>query len=411
MKIIFLTHYYPPEVNAPATRVSEMAQHWVEEGHDVTVVTCAPNHPRGKLFPGYRNRLFQKECVDGINVIRVWTYMAANQGVGKRLLSYLTYPVSVLINRHRLLKADLVISTSPQFFCGLAGWLLQTRNTPWILEIRDLWPESISAVGAIKHGPAIRFLQRLERWAYRTADMIVSVTDSFTTHIRALAPDTPIAVIKNGVNLAKFVPATAQLAAQTREELQLTDKLVAGYVGTHGMVHGLDTILEAAEILRDHDTISFIMVGDGAEKDRLEATAAAKGLKNIRFLGQRPRADIPRIWSSLDVSLVLLRRSDTFKSVLPSKMFEAFAFEKPVILGVEGEARDLLDDAGAGIAIQPENAAQLAAALLTLAGDAELREQLGRSGREFALQHFDRGTLANTYLEVMQEVVHQAQTK
>lgn len=405
MRITVLTHYYTPEVNAPASRLSEVARVWREAGHEVTVVTAVPSHPRGRVYPGYANRLFQSETIDGITVLRIWTAIAANEGFARRLIGYLSYPASILINRRHLPDADVVISTSPQFFCGLAGWLLRRRTRPWILEIRDLWPESIVSVGAMRESWAIRLLERIEAWAYRSADAVVAVTDGFVPHIAARAPATPIAVIKNGVDLRLFSQSAA--GASLRAELGLSGKFVAGYVGTHGMAHGLDTVIAAATLLRDRPDIAFLMVGDGSERARLEAEARRRSLGNIRFLGQQPKARMPTIWETIDAGLVVLRRADTFKTVLPSKMFEIMAMGRPIALGVEGEAAVLLAEAGAGMAITPEDAEALAAAVLQLAGDRAAALAMGEAGRDFVRERFDRQKLAQDYLAFIERVVRE----
>lgn len=404
MRLLVLTHYYPPEVNAPASRLSENARAWVRAGHRVTVVTCAPNHPHGKLYPGYRNRLFQREVIDGVEVIRVWTWIAANEGFLPRIANYLSYLVSVALQLWRLPAADIVLSSSPQFFCGLAGWLLRRKRRPWVLEIRDLWPESIIAVGAMRRGLAIRALEAIEAFAYRRADLVVPVTDSFVAHIRARRPDGPICVVKNGVDLSVYRHADSAEVAAFRDAHGLTGKFVASYVGTHGMAHGLDAVLDAAERLRARTDIVFLLVGGGAERARLASARAERGLDNVVMLEQQPKSAMPVIWSASDAALVLLRRLDTFKSVLPSKMFEAMALGVPMILGVEGEAKALMEDAGAGIAIVPEDAAQLADAVVRLADDPLERKQMGTRGQSFVAAHFDRNRLADVYLERLSQL-------
>ena len=404
MRITLLTHYYAPEVNAPASRWREIAREWRTLGHEVTVVTAVPSHPRGKVYPGYRNRLIQVEDVDHIRVIRLWTAIAPNEGFGRRLAGYLSYLVSVAINRWRLPPTDLVISTSPQFFCGLAGRLLQKRKVPWILEIRDLWPESIVSVGAMKQGTAIRMLEAIERWAYRRADAVVAVTDGFVKHIASRAPSTPLAVIKNGVDLSLFSPAP-QEAAQFRGKWGLGDKFVAGYVGTHGMAHGLESVIEAAEALRGRSEIVFLMVGEGSERARLESLAKERGLHNVLFLGQQPKEMMPAIWHAIDVGLVLLRRAETFKTVLPSKMFEIMAMNRPIIMGVEGEAAALLSEAQAGLNIEPQNGLALSQALVRLADDRPYANALGAAGRVFVSARFDRRQLARDYLAFVERIV------
>ncbi|RYD68485.1 MAG: glycosyltransferase WbuB, partial [Sphingomonadales bacterium] len=343
MKIIVLTHYYPPEVNAPASRLSEHARVWAQAGHEVTVVTCVPNHPTGRAYPGYRNRLWQEEERDGVRVIRLWTWLAANEGFLPRISNYVSYLLSVLVWMWRLPKADVVLSTSPQFFCGLAGWLLKRKRRPWVLEIRDLWPESIVTVGAMKRGAAIKLLEAIERFAYRKADLVVSVTDGFVPHIRERRGNGPIAIVKNGVDLTTFTTPDAEAETEFRAAHGLTGKFVAAYVGTHGMAHKLDTVLEAAELVRERSDIAFLLVGDGAERERLVAEVAARGLSNVVMLGQQPKSAMPGIWAASDAALVLLRRVDTFKTVIPSKMFEAMAMACPMIMGVEGEAKALME--------------------------------------------------------------------
>ncbi len=405
MKILVLTHYYPPEVNAPASRLSEHARVWAQAGHDVTVVTCVPNHPTGRAYPGYRNRLWQEEERDGVRVIRLWTWLAANEGFLPRISNYVSYLLSVLVWMWRLPKADVVLSTSPQFFCGLAGWLLKRKRRPWVLEIRDLWPESIVTVGAMKRGAAIKLLEAIERFAYRKADVVVSVTDGFVPHIRERRGDGPIAVIKNGVDLTTFTTPDAAAETEFRAAHGLTGKFVAAYVGTHGMAHKLDTVLEAAKLLRDRSDIAFLLVGDGAERERLVAEVAARGLSNVVMLGQQPKSAMPGIWAASDAALVLLRRVDTFKTVIPSKMFEAMAMACPMVMGVEGEAKALMEAGGAGIAITPESAQELAAAVTRLADDPAFAAQLGESGRSFVAREFDRRVLAERLLGEMQALV------
>ncbi|WP_422056519.1 glycosyltransferase family 4 protein [Sphingomonas sp.] len=405
MKILVLTHYYPPEVNAPASRLSEHARVWAQAGHEVTVVTCVPNHPTGRAYPGYRNRLWQEEERDGVRVIRLWTWLAANEGFLPRISNYVSYLLSVLLWMWRLPKADVVLSTSPQFFCGLAGWLLKRRRRPWVLEIRDLWPESIVTVGAMKRGAAIKLLEAIERFAYRQADLVVSVTDGFVPHIRARRGDGPIAVVKNGVDLTTFTTPDAAAEAEFRAAHGLSGKFVAAYVGTHGMAHKLDTVLEAAELLRDRSDIAFLLVGDGAERERLVGEVAARGLSNVVMLAQQPKSAMPGIWAASDAALVLLRRVDTFKTVIPSKMFEAMAMACPMVLGVEGEAKALMQAGGAGIAITPESAQELAAAVTRLADDPAVAAQLGDSGRSFVAREFDRRVLADRLLTEMQALV------
>jgi glycosyltransferase involved in cell wall biosynthesis len=405
MRIVFFSHYYPPEVNAPASRTSEHARVWARAGHDVVVVTCAPNHPGGRLYPGYANLPRQSETIDGVRVVRVWTYLAANEGFARRTLNYISYAASATLGMVGLDRPDVVVSTSPQFFCGLTGLVAKTIwRRPWVLEIRDLWPESIVTVGAMRKGLIVRMLERIEALAYRRADRIVSVTDSFVAHIAERGGTREkIAVIKNGANLELFTQAGDE--EDCKRQYGLAGRFVAAYVGTHGMAHGLDTVLEAAKLLRDDPRIVLLLVGDGAERERLEQRKREMGLGNVIMLGQQPKDAMPGIWAATDVSMILLRRSDLFKTVLPSKMFEAMAMGRPIVLGVEGEARALLDEAGGGIGITPQSAEELAAAVKRLADDRELCARLGASGSTFVRENYDRSKLAMRYLDLLEETI------
>ena len=404
MRILFFTHYYPPEVNAPASRTSEHCRAWAQAGADVTVVTCAPNHPHGKVYPGYRNKLWQSESRDGVRIVRLWTWLAANEGFLPRILNYVSYMLAAILALPFLPKADVIVTTSPQFFCGLVGLFARgLKRAPWVLEIRDLWPESIVAVGAMKKGFAIRFLEWLEGFAYDQADAIISLTRGFVPHIAARCGDaSKIAVFMNGADLSAF--SKSGDGDEVKRKLGLEGKFVAAYVGTHGMAHGLGTILDAAELLKDEPRFAFLMAGGGAEEGRLRAERDARKLDNVVMLGQRPKAEMPALWSATDASLILLRRSDTFKTVYPSKMSEAMAMQCPVILGVEGEAKEVLEAAGAGIAITPESAEELAAAMRRLADEPELAAGFGRAGRAYADQNLDRAKVAARFLALLTQV-------
>ena len=401
MHILFLSHYFPPEVNAPASRTFEHCRQWVRDGHRVTVVTCAPNHPRGQVYPGYRNTLYAREEKDGITIVRVWTYVTANEGFLKRTLNYLSYMAAAIVTAPFLQKADIVISTSPQFFNGLAGSIVgRMKRAPWVLEIRDLWPESILAVGAIKNRFIIHLLEWLELFAYRQADRIVPVTDAFQRYIEGKGiPKEKITVIKNGADLTLYKPVTG--TNRLAESLGVQGKFVAAYLGTHGMAHHLETVLHAAQRLREYPDIVLVLAGDGAERQRLAALRDELGLDNVLMLDQQPKEQMPWLWALSDVSLILLKKSDLFKTVIPSKIFESMAMEKPIILGVEGESADIVRAADAGYCIEPENAEELADRLLQLRESEDLRGRFGRNGRIHVRAHYDRLVLARRFEELL----------
>ncbi len=354
MKLLFLTDNFPPEFNAPATRTYEHCKEWVKEGVEVTVITCAPNFPEGKIFKGYKNKLYQTEMVDGIKVVRVWTYISANKGFLKRIIDFLSFMVmSFWVGL--FIKTDLIVATSPQFFTAVSGrWLAFWKRKRWVMEVRDLWPESVKAVGAMDTNPIISFFEYLELRMYKSAWKIITVTDSFKeqlVHERKIKTS-KIEVVKNGINTDLFVPMPKN--ATLLKELQLENKFIIGYIGTHGMAHKLDFILDCANQI-ENKSIHFLFLGTGAEKENLLKQKENLGLKNVTLLPPVEKKQVKAYISILDIGLVNLKKSDTFKSVLPSKIFELAGMHKPILLGVEGEAKRLIEEYGVGLAFEPEN--------------------------------------------------------
>lgn len=353
MRILFFSDNFYPELNAPANRTYEHCREWVKLGADVTVITCVPNFPQGKVFAGYKNKLIQTQIIDGIKVVRVWTYITQNEGTVRRILDYISYSISSFIASF-FYKADIIIATSPQFFTAIAGRSASLiKRTPWIMEVRDIWPESIVAVGAMKKSRAISMLEKIEKHLYRNAQKIIVVTDSFKENIigKGISGE-KIHVIKNGVYLDKFSPKLKD--ESLIEKLGLKNKFVVAYFGTHGMAHKLDFILQSAQKITDSE-IHLLLIGDGAEKAQLVALKEQLQLRNVTMLSSVSKDEIQKYISVIDVALVNLRKSDTFKSVIPSKIFENAAMLKPILLGVEGESKKLIEDYHAGICFEPEN--------------------------------------------------------
>jgi glycosyltransferase involved in cell wall biosynthesis len=404
MRILFLSDNFPPETNAPATRTFEHTRRWARAGAKVTVVTTQPNFPAGKLFPGYRNRLFQRQRIDGVDVIRVWTYITANEGFARRTLDYLSFMVTGFLAALFLPRPDVIVSTSPQFFTACAAWMLSVfKWRPFVFELRDLWPDSIIAVGAMNESAGLRALKRLEYFLYRKAARIVCVTNSFKTVLsRNGVPAEKIAVVRNGADLEAFTPGPKP--ADLVEKHKLTGKFVAAYIGTIGMAHGLGITLEAAERLRTTSNIAFLLVGDGAERAVLQQQATQRGLDNVIFAGAVGKEEVVRYWRLADAALVLLRDRPVFRHVLPSKLFEAMATERPIVLGVLGESAQLVQTAGAGIVIEPENVSALVEAIRSFATHPEEAVRMGRNGRRFVAAELQRDKLAASMLEELRAV-------
>lgn len=411
LKILYISQYFPPETCAPAARVSELSDLWGKAGHEVTVLTGFPNHPNGIVPTEYRSRLSRlvyRERMHSINVVRSWLWPLPNRRTYERIVNYFSFFVSAAVTGSFLSRPDVLIATSPQLLVGLSGWwIAKIKRVPLVLEVRDLWPESLTAVGVRGHNSAMhRLLGKIAGFLYRRADRIVVVTYAFREYLieRWRVPPEKIAVVVNGVQTQIFSPRQADASA--RSELQAEGKFVTSFIGTLGMAHGLDTVIAAAEKLQSTEpNILFVLVGDGAERNRLIELAQSKGVANIRFVPQQAREKIPRYIAASDVCLVLLKKSGVFETVIPTKMLEFMSCGRPVILGVAGEAKQIIERSHAGLCIEPENSAALCEAILTLRNQEHLRDALGKNGRDYIVRNLSRDRTAIEYLEILKSMV------
>jgi len=403
LHILFLTDNFPPEVNAPASRTFEHCREWVLKGASVTVITCAPNFPKGQVFDGYRNALWQSETMDGIRVIRVWSYITANEGFFKRVMDYVSFMFTATLAALFVSRVDVVVGTSPQFFTVCATWLTGAlKRRPWVFELRDIWPESIKAVGAMKESMVIRLLERIEMFLYRRASRIVAVTHSFKETLIARGINgEKIEVVTNGVDLGNFVPQPKD--AELTRSLGLESCFVAGYIGTHGMAHGLEVLLDAAVALQampNAANVRLLFLGHGAKKAELIASSQARGLRNVIFLDSVPKTEVARYWSLLDVSIIHLRNTELFQTVIPSKLFECMGMGVPVLHGVAGESAEIVLNENVGEVFESDNAPQLVEALLRLREHNTVFQQYKRNG-PIAAKRYDRKILAGKMLSVL----------
>jgi glycosyltransferase involved in cell wall biosynthesis len=346
----------------------------------------------------------QEEWVDGIRVIRPWTYVTPNEGFLKRMLNYLLFASASVLASLRADRPDVVVATTPQFFVGIAGavvaWL---RRRPFVLEVRDLWPDSIVQLGQLEDRRLIRILEWIETRLYRRAAGIVVNTRSFIDHIVARGVSRErIELIYNGIDAKLFAPRPRDPALLRRHGLE--DQWLVAYVGTLGLAHGLVTVLDAAERLRDREDVVFLFIGDGADRARLEAEARRRNLGNVRFLGLLPRAELPAWIASIDCLLVMLRDLPVFATVVPSKIFEFCAQERPVVVAARGEIRRLVEEAKAGFVIDPENGEQLAAALEHVRANPAEAAARARAGREWVEKGFQRDALARSMASFLERI-------
>ena len=410
MKILFFTENFPPETNAAATRVYERALYWVKWGHDVTVITCHPNFPQGRIFDGYENT-YSTEMMDGMRIVRVRTYIAPNRAVIKRVLDFLSYMVTAYLAAKREPAPDVVVSTSPQFFAAVAAWRYAASvKCRYVFELGDLWPASIAAVGAMRANFLLRLIERLELRMYRDADAVVALTQAFKDNLVARnIPADKIAVVINGVDLWRYAPGDRDPALANELGIKKGD-IVIGYIGTHGMAHALGNILDAAAKLREHKHIKFLFAGAGAERDALMARAKAATLDNVMFLKSQPKARMLAVWSQCDVALVHLKDSAVFAGVIPSKIFEAMGMGLPVLFaGPTGEGSEIVKTADAGPVIAAEDASALAASVLKLATEPDARRRFAANSLT-AAPTYSREAQAQKMIDVLSDVVSKGGT-
>lgn len=396
MRILLLTDNFVPEINSPAKRAFEHARSWVRAGHEVTVITSIPNFPTGKPLPPYKNRLYQREAIEGIKVVRVWTFLAPNSGVFLRSVDFLSFALAAsVVGLFEL--PDVIVASSPQLLTGMSGWwLAAAKRRPWVLEVRDLWPDSIVAVGVMRENAYIRALRWLERRLYVSASRIVTVSDGLRKRIiERGVPANKVGVVPNGVEIDRVRPRP--IRRELQQELSLNGRFVAGYIGTHGMAQGLEFVLAAADRLRN-SRVSFLFVGEGACRKSLLAMAEELKLEHVRFVGLIPSQEAAEHLALCDVILIPLRRSSQIEITIPAKIFEAAAMEKPMIVAAEGASATLIERYGAGITVPPEDPDALASAIVRLEGDPVLLSTLRQGCRALA-RDFDRGKFASQMLE------------
>jgi glycosyltransferase involved in cell wall biosynthesis len=432
LRVLIVTHYFPPETDATQARLSGLAATWAADGDDVTVLTGMPNHPTGVLPSAYRRAVLRRERRDGYRVVRTWLYATPNEGIARKTLGHLSFMASsVILGARASGPADVVVVSSPTFFSILSGWLLaRLKRARFVVEIRDLGPAIFVELGLLTNPLVIRVLERLELAAFAVADEVVVVTEGFRADLlRRGVPPEKVHTIRSGVDVGRFAAAETG-SADERQALRARlgagpDDCLVLYAGTHGISQALPAIADAAALLdrpgpaapagagpagagsaagraaaADRKAIRFAFVGDGADKRRLERRVAQLRLDNVELLPGVPDQEIPALLAAADICLVPLREVPLFASFIPSKMFEYLAAGKAVIGSVTGEAAQILAEAG-GVVVPPENSGSLAAAIAAVAADPQLRAEMGRAGRAFVERGYDRAALAREYRKVL----------
>ena len=388
MRVLFLTHYFHPEVGAPQTRILELANELSGRGHDITVLTGFPNYPDGVVAEPYRGRRFQTERLGGLRIVRTAVYPAPNRGVGRRLLNHLSFALSSVPASARTGPADVVIAETPPLFAAVSAVAIAAlKRAPLVLNVADLWPDAAIQFGALRHRQVIAAARALERFAYRHADLIAVPTPGLERVLRERGyPPERILVVPHGVDPDRFVLDGEREPSPGR----------VVYSGTIGLGHAVGTLIEAARLLEDGGgRYEFLIVGDGAERAELEERARSLGLRSVAFAGRLPRSELPALLATADVTVATQRDLPLLADALSTKVLEYMAAGRPVVAAAAGWTAQVIADAGAGIACPPEQPAALAEAIAALVADPERARAMGLSGRRYVEANLTRRVAAD----------------
>jgi glycosyltransferase involved in cell wall biosynthesis len=402
MRIVVISHFFPPEIGAPSARLYEMAKHWVEMGNEVHVVTCFPNHPTGIIPDGYKGMKYMHEEMDGIHVHRNYVYATPNKGFIKKTVGHISFMFSsVLFSMSKINTPDVIITSSPTFFSIFSGyWYSLRKNAPFVLEIRDLWPAALIELGVMRRGFITNILEKMELFFYRKSKKLIMVTKSFKEDVVNRGVDsTKVHVITNGVNQDLFYPKEKNKSIINKYNLE--NKFVISYVGAHGISQNLSTILKAAKSLEKQNEIQFLFIGEGAEKDKLKDIVCKQEISNVTFIDSQPKEMIPDFYNVSDISLIPLKNIELFKTFIPSKMFEIMACGVPIVASLEGEAADILNESKAAKVVKPDNPDEITNAIIKIKDDKILNEILKKNGPAFVEKNYSRKKLAEQYLEII----------
>jgi len=395
VRFLILTQYYPPEIGAAQARLSAFAVELRRAGHDVEVVTALPNYPSGRLSPEDRRVVSRREIIDGVPVRRLWL-LTANGAGARRLASYLSFTATCLVGALAARRPHVVFVESPPLFLGVPGWLLARRfGAAFVLNVSDLWPDSVRAYGVLTDGVALRSAERLERWLYHRADAVTAVTAGIRERLigQKSVPASKVLFLPNGVDLEVFRPAPDDAALRTAYDLP--DGPLVLYTGNHGYAHALETLVEAACRVPE---VTVALVGDGSEKERIRRLAADRGAANVHFLPPVPPAEVTRLYGLAVAGIATVRGSALMAEVRPAKAFAIMGCGKPVIYSGAGEGAEIVRMAGAGLVVRPEDPAAMAAAIRRLVADPVEAAQLGANGRAYVESHLSWPALTDAWL-------------
>ena len=405
LRIMFLTHYFPPEIGAPQARMFELAKRLNDLGDEVTVVTAFPNYPTGIVHEGYRGRFAMEERIDGVRVLRRWVFATPNSGFFKRILNWVSFALTSLTASPRVGPVDVIFVQSPPLPIGIATLAYaRLKRAPFVFNVSDIWPQSAVELGMLRNRFAIRLAEMLEMHIYRRASRVTLPTPGMLQRLtdRGVSRE-KLFLLTNGVDTSTYRPQAADRALA--QKLGFDGRKVFLYAGTHGLSQGLDIILDAAK-LTPPDDILYVLAGEGADKAALVEKARVEHIANVKFLPNQPKSSMPALLNLAYAGIVSLKPLDLFRHALPSKMFESMAVAQPLVAALWGEGADLVQSADCGVVTEPGDAAQLSQAVIALAADPDRARRLGRNGREYVDEHFNRGKIALRLRGLLREVAH-----
>lgn len=409
MRFVILTQYYLPETGAPQNRLSDLARRFRQMGDEVIVLTAMPNYPKGQIFPNYRRKLWLVEEIEGIKVFRCWLFASKSRFIPLRLLSFFSFVfTSAVIGTFALPQTDALLVESPPIFLGLtAWWLAKIKRAVLLFNVSDLYPESAIALGYLSNRRLQKLFYRFEAWCYHVSDLIVGQTKGIVENIKQRFPTHSVYLLTNGVDTAKFT--FAEFAKDSVAEVCANKTFLVGYAGVLGYAQKLECLLQTAELLREHQEIRFVLYGDGPLRESLTNWATEHQLTNVDFKGNLPHQEILAQMRHWQLGVVPLANTPLLAGALPSKMFEVMASGLPVLLSApEGEASQLILNAHAGMVILPENPQMMADAILHLAQQPDLGQQLGANGQKYVMTYFDRAKIAQDFATAVKQIIKTA---
>lgn len=401
MRVIYLCQHFPPETGAPQIRVYEVSKELISRGHQVEVLTAFPHHPHGIIPEEYKGKFYMYEDWDGIPVHRSWIYPSPKGSFWKRLASYFSFTFSAFYSLMKAKPTDVIICNSPPLFLGITGYLgAKMKRAKFVFNVADIWPESAVELGILKNKSFIRLAEWLERFLYKKSWKIATATEGIKDYMIRKGKDAAdVFLLPNGVNTETFKPITKDESLLS--EIDIQGKKVFMYAGALGYAQGLDSVLEAALLLKDKQPDAhFLFVGDGQEREKLVQMKEDLGLDNVTFYGSVPVSEMPRMFSIADFSVVSLRNIELFKGARPSKIFPAISSGVPVLYCGDGESAAILEEYNCGKIAPPENPEGIAntiSELMTIS-DGEY-QAMSENGRKLAIEQYSWKSIVDEILD------------